>query len=106
MTDSNGWEQYSLMVLKELENLSKNIQELRGEMQGLKSEIAEIRGQQANVAELREWKNRIDEVCSASQLKDMKKEVEDLRLFKTKAITVFVVVQFLMSLSIFWEKIL
>ena len=106
MTDNNGWEQYSLMVLKELETLSKNIQDLRTEMQGLKSEIAEIRGQQANIAELRDWKNRMDEVCSATQLKDMKKEVEDLRLFKTKAITVFVVVQFIMSLGIFWEKML
>ena len=106
MTDNNGWEQYSLMVLKELETLSKNIQDLRTEMQGLKSEIAEIRGQQANIAELRDWKNRMDEVCSATQLKDMKKEVEDLRLFKTKAITVFVVVQFIMSLAVFWEKML
>ena len=100
----NGWEQHSLMVLKELENLSRSIKDLRDEMQGLKSELLEIRGQQVNILELKEWKNKIDEVCSPTQLAQMKKETEDLKHFKTKAVTVFVVIQFIMAVVVFLEK--
>tara|TARA_R100001082_G_scaffold110173_2_gene89348 strand:+ start:1618 stop:1935 length:318 start_codon:yes stop_codon:yes gene_type:complete len=101
---SNGWEQHSLMVLKELENLSRSMQALRDELQGLKNELAEMRGQQVNILELKEWKNKIDEVCSPSQLEQLKKETEDLKHFKTKAVTVFVVIQFIMAVAVFLEK--
>ena len=104
MTDNNGWGQHSLMVLKELETLSKNIRELRGEMQGLKDEIADMRIQKDNVSELKDWKQRVDEVCSPTQLKDLKKEVEELRVFKTKAITIFAVVQFGMAMALFVQN--
>ncbi len=100
----NGWEQHSLMVLKELENLSRSIKDLRDEMQGLKNDIAEMRGQQVNIVELKEWKTKIDEVCSPSQLDQLKKETEDLKHFKTKAVTVFVVIQFIMAIVVFLEK--
>ena len=104
MTGDDGWGQHSLMVLKELENLSQNIKELRDEMQGLKAEITEMRVQKDNVTELKDWKQRVDEVCSPSQLKDLKKEVEELRLFKTKAITIFAVVQFGMAIAVFVQN--
>ena len=100
----SGWEQHSLMVLRELENLSKSIKDLRDEMQGLKNDIAEMRGQQVNILELKEWKTKIDEVCSPSQLGQMKRETEDLKHFKTKAVTVFVVIQFIMAVIVFMEK--
>ena len=104
MNGDDGWSQHSLMVLRELENLSKNIKDLRDELQGLKSEIADMRIQKDNVAELKSWKERVDEVCSPTQLKELKKEVEDLRLFKTKAITIFAVVQFAMAAIVFAQR--
>ena len=104
--DTSGWEVYSKMVLKQLEDLSNSMNGLRQEIQELKSEIAEIRGQQGNVQDLKEWKSKIDEVCSPSQLKDLRQEVEDLKLFKVKAITVFAVVQFLMGAILFAKDLL
>lgn len=104
--DTSGWEVYSKMVLKQLEDLSNSMNGLRQEIQELKSEIAEIRGQQGNVQDLKEWKNKIDEVCSPSQLKDLRQEVEDLKLFKAKAITIFAVVQFLMGAILFAKDLL
>ncbi len=104
--DTSGWEVYSKMVLKQLEDLSNSMNGLRQEIQELKSEIAEIRGQQGNVQDLKEWKSKIDEVCSPSQLKDLRQEVEDLKLFKVKAITVFTVVQFLMGAILFAKDLL
>tara|TARA_B100000123_G_C25713194_1_gene420910 strand:+ start:363 stop:677 length:315 start_codon:yes stop_codon:yes gene_type:complete len=101
-----GWEVYSKMVLKQLEDLSNSMNGLRQEIQELKSEIAEIRGQQGNVQDLKEWKNKIDEVCSPSQLKDLRQEVDELKIFKTKAITIFAGVQFLMGVILFAKDLL
>ena len=39
----------------------------------------------------------MDEVISPSQIKVLVNEVEDLKLFKTKAVTIFMVVQFVMG---------
>ena len=39
-----GWEVYSKMVLKQLEDLGTSMNGLRIEIQELKSEIAELRG--------------------------------------------------------------
>ena len=104
--DTSGWEVYSKMVLKQLEDLSNSMNGLRQEIQELKSEIAEIRGQQGNVQDLKEWKNKIDEVCSPSQLKDLRNEVDELKIFKTKAITIFAGVQFLMGVILFAKDLL
>jgi hypothetical protein len=49
------------------------------------------------VEELKAWKNSVDEVVSPSQLKEALAAVQDLQSFKTKAITVFAVVQFAMA---------
>jgi predicted nucleic acid-binding Zn-ribbon protein len=101
-----GWEVYSKMVLKQLEDLGTSMNGLRIEIQELKSEIAELRGKQSNIQDLKEWKGKIDDVCSPSQLKNLKEEVEDLKLFKTKAITIFAGVQFMMAAILFAKDLL
>ena len=103
---NSSWEAYSKMVLKQLENLDQSMNGLRQEIQELKAELAEMRGKQSNVQDLKEWKNKMDEVCSPTQLKNLKEEVEELKLFKAKAITVFAVVQFLMGAILFAKDLL
>ena len=90
----NGWAEYSKLVLKELETLATSIQSLNTEIQDLKQEIARMREREDRVDELRAWKEKIDEVASPTQLKTLTEEVESLKTFKTKAVTVFAVVQF------------
>ena len=105
-SDNSSWEAYSKMVLKQLENLDQSMNGLRQEIQELKAELAEMRGKQSNVQDLKEWKNKIDEVCSPTQLKELRSEVEELKLFKAKAITVFAVVQFVMGAILFAKDLL
>ena len=102
--NQNGWNEYSRLVLKELETLADGIEGLRSEIQEVKQEIALQKVKEDKVSEIRAWKERIDEVASPSQIKALVKEVEDLRVFKTKAITGFVVVQFLMGLAVWLTK--
>jgi len=102
----NGWEVYSKMVLKQLESLSNNMNGLRQEIQELKTEIAELRARESKVDDIKVWKDKVDEVCSPTQLKALKEEVEELKTFKTTAVTVFAVVQFAMGIILFAKDLL
>ena len=93
----NGWNEYSRLVLKELETLSDSIEGLRGEVQNVKQEIAKMQVKEDKVDELRVWKEKVDEVASPTQMKEMSQAVEELKTFKTKAVTIFAVVQFAMA---------
>lgn len=102
----NGWNEYSRLVLKELETLSKGITNLSTEIQGVKQEIALLKDREDKVEALQSWKETIAEVVSPSQLRELVKEVQELRAFKTKAITVFAIVQFILAiLAVFGPKL-
>ena len=103
--EQNGWNEYSRLVLKELETLSDGIDGLNQEIQTVKQEIAKMQVKEDKVDELRIWKDKIDEIASPSQLNNIIKEVEDLRTFKTKAVTIFAVVQFFMAALVWITKI-
>ena len=104
MTNENGWSEYSRLVLKELETLAASIQSLNSEIQDLKQEIARMREREDRVDELRAWKEKVDEVASPTQLQNALKEIEDLKLFKTKAVTIFAVIQFAMAAVVFAQR--
>ena len=104
MSDENGWGEYSRLVLKELETLGTSIKELNESINDMKREITEIRAREDKVHDLTKWKQRVDEVASPSQLKNLQDEVEDLKLFKTKAVTIFAVVQFGMAAFVFLQR--
>jgi hypothetical protein len=91
--NKNGWNEYSRLVISELERLNDGISKLDLEIQYVKREIAELKVKEDAVKELKKWKDSIDEVTSPTQLKDTIKEVADLKTFKTQAITVWLVVQ-------------
>ena len=58
--------------------------------------MTEHRLREDKVKELRDWKDKIDDIASPTQLRDAVKSIDDLKQFKTKAVTIFAVVQFLM----------
>jgi len=101
MTNENGWGEYSRLVLKELETLASGIKELNDNINEIKREMTEIRAKEDKVQELVKWKERIDEVTSPSQLKELQVQVDELKSFKTQAVTVFAVVQFAMAAIVF-----
>jgi predicted nucleic acid-binding Zn-ribbon protein len=96
--NQNSWNEYSRLVLQELERLSDNIEGLKNEIQHVKQEIAKMQVREDKVDELKQWKEKVDDVCSPTQLKELVGEVEDLKTFKTKAITIFAAVQVAMGL--------
>jgi predicted nucleic acid-binding Zn-ribbon protein len=95
---NNSWNEYSKLVLKELETLAVGISNLSTEIQDVKREIALIKDREDKVDKLQDWKDKISEVVSPSQLSELTKEVKELKDFKTRAITIFVVVQTIMGM--------
>ena len=104
MSSENGWTEYSRLVLKELETLASGIKELNDSINDMKREMTEIRAKEDKVQELVKWKERIDEVTSPTQLKELQEQVDELKSFKTQAVTVFAVVQFGMAAIVFAMK--
>jgi predicted nuclease with TOPRIM domain len=100
-TSENGWGEYSKLVLKELETLAAGIKELNDSINEMKREMTEIKAKEDKVQELVKWKERVDEVASPSQLKELHDKVDELKSFKTQAVTVFAVVQFAMAAILF-----
>ena len=100
MSNDQGWETYSKLVIQQLETLNKGIESMRLELQDVKEQITKIKAKEDRLEELKAWKDKIDEVVSPSQMKYAMRELENLKTFKTKAVTIFMVVQFAMAVAV------
>jgi len=97
---------YNQLVLTQLQALSQAIDGLRSDLQIVRQEMVRFKAGEDRVNELREWKRNIDEVVSPTQLQNLVTQVNDLNNFKTKSITVFAVVQFIMAFLVMLSKVL
>ena len=89
MSDANGWETYSKLVLQQLETMSSGIEALRTELQDVKSQLTELKAKEDRVQDLKSWKEKMDDVASPPQIKTALQEIEELKEFKTKSVTMF-----------------
>jgi Tfp pilus assembly protein PilO len=106
MDKTNGWETYSKLVLQQLETMSSGIEGLRAELQDVKNQLTELKAKEDRVQDLKAWKEKMDDVASPPQLKEALKEVEELKIFKTKAVTIFMVVQAIMGFILAYTHII
>ena len=104
MSDNNGWDTYSKLVLQQLETLATGIEALRGELQDVKSQLTELKAKEDRVQELRAWKDKMDDIASPPQIKTALEDIESLKVYKTKAMTAFMVIQGLMAFLLAWSK--
>ena len=100
MPNDSGWETYSKLVLQQLETLNTGIESMRKELQDVKEQITKIKAKEDRLEEIKVWKDKVDEVASPTQMKYAFRELEQLKTFKTKAVTVFMVVQFAMAVAV------
>ena len=94
MSDNgNGWDTYSKLVLQQLETLGNGIEALRAELQMVQNQLTELKAKEDRVQDLKAWKDKMDDVASPPQLKTALRDIESLKNFKTKAVTIFMVAQ-------------
>ena len=75
MGELNGWNEYSKLVLEQLEALSISVAALREEMQEIKQELIIMKSKEGQVTEIKDWKDKIDEITSPRQLLYAIKEI-------------------------------
>jgi len=99
---NNGWETYSKLVLQQLETMASGIEALRNELQDVKSQLTELKAKEDRVQDLKAWKEKMDDVASPPQIRELFDDVNELKEFKTRAVTMFMVVQSVMGFAIAW----
>ena len=89
----NGWNEYSRLVLAELEKINKKIEENTQDINELRQDLTKLESIKDEMSEVKGWKKEVDEVVSPTQMKEISKEVDELKTFKTQSTTIWVVVQ-------------
>ena len=59
----------------------------------MKGQLTELKAKEDRVQDLKAWKEKLDDVASPPQLKSALEDIEQLKEFKTKAITIFMIAQ-------------
>ena len=100
----NGWSEYGRLVLKELERLNDGQDKLKDEIdkkfQELNEKMSEFKNTEKEVEELKEWKEKVQEVWSASQMKSARDEIYKQKNHFAKTAGVLIALQIIMSLII------
>ena len=102
---TNGWNEYSKLVLKELETLADGVEALKKELQEVRRDIAKIETRESKVDEIKEWKQKMTDVLSPDQLKELVKEHKENRDFMIRAVAVLGVIQFIIASAVVWFRI-
>jgi len=99
---SKGWSEYGRLVLKELERLNEGQENLRKDLdskfQELDKKMTEFKSTEKEVLELREWKDKVTEVWSVTQMKESKNEVYAQKNRWLKIVGGIIVIQVLFTL--------
>ena len=123
--DTNGWNEWSNVVLKELDRLNDNYTEIDKKMDFIKTELTKVKAVWNSIEEFRiwkksiedkaivqkvedlnKWKDNMDEVWSVTQMKDAKDKIDKQESKWTVLITIWAVVQFIIGVVlVFKDKI-
>ena len=98
--NQNGWNEYSRLVLAELEKLNNSVNEISDDMVDLRQEITKIKSIKYDIIDIKEWRKDLSEVVSPTQLKEVKKDIDKLKTFKTISTTVWLVVQIIFGIAL------
>ena len=101
MPDQN----YNQLVLAQLQTLSQDIKALHIDLQSVKEEMTKLKAREDKIDDLQEWKTRVNEIVSPSQMAQLVADVRELSDFSTKAVTIFSVVQFGMAVLVLISKL-
>jgi len=89
----NGWNEYSKLVLAELERLNDNDEKIQETLNEINLKLGRVESIEKDLEVIVKWKRYMDDVASPNTLKEMKKDVVSFNTFKTIATTVWAVVQ-------------
>lgn len=105
MSEQSGtWGDYSKLVLKELERLNENYDRMRTDMDNrfseLNQKITEFKNVEGKVDTHARWIEKVNDVWSASQMKEAKDEIYKQKNRWAAAIAIITFVQIAIGIAI------
>ena len=98
----NGWSEYGRLVLNELERLNDGQEKLKEEIdkkfKELNDKITGFNTIEKDVDDLKEWKDRVVEVWSSTQMNQVKDEVYKQKNQWAKVTGIIIILQILMGI--------
>jgi len=92
------------LVSEQYKNLDKNFnskfEKISDKLEGINSRLHEINSVRSDVNEVKDWKGRIDEVVSPTQLKELKDEVYKQKNKWTATTAILIFIQLLFGVYI------
>jgi len=108
--EKDTWSDYSKLVLKELERLNENYDNMRNGMDTrfneLNQKLTEVKNIEGKVDSHSKWLEKVNEVWSPSQMKEAKDEIYKQKNRWAAAIAIFTFVQIAVGIAIsIWSKL-
>lgn len=94
----NGWNEYSKLVLKELERTSNEIDDLHISVEDLKKDIVRIQEKEERLERLIKWNDEIKDIANPKRLNEIDAEIKELSSYKTKALAILTATQILFGI--------
>lgn len=98
----SGWSEYGRLVLKELERLNEGQDQIRKDMdqkfQELNQKMTEFKSTEQDVIDMKEWRAKVTEVWSVTQMKESKNEIYEQKNRWLKVIGAIIALQVLFTL--------
>lgn len=98
--NQNGWNEYSKLVLAELERLNENDEKIQDTLNQINQKLVRYEAIEKNIKELHDWKGQMDDVATPTLFKEMKADVKANSNFKVIATTVWVVIQVMFGAAV------
>lgn len=96
--EQQGWNEWSIHVLQELKRLNEGQEGIRKDILSVKAGLSKLPVLDQQVRELRTWKDNMVEVCSPTQLAEMRRVQEELKIHKTKTVTIVAIIQIIFAI--------
>lgn len=108
---NNGWAEYGRLVLKELERLNEGQDKLREDFDKkfaeLNEKMTEFKSTEKEVQDLKDWREKVTEVWSPSQMKQSKDELYDQKNKWSRVVGIIITIQILFTLFVaFKDKLM
>ena len=84
--ESSNWSEWSIYVLKELERLNE-------EADDLYKQLEEHNASRETLDQVKRWKLKVESIATFDDLRKMKENVVDFKTFKTQVVTTLIVAQ-------------
>jgi chromosome segregation ATPase len=105
----NGWSEYGRLVLKELERLNEGQDKLREDFdkqfKDLNEKMTEFKSTEQDVKDLKEWREKVTEVWSPTQMTQSKDEIYEQKNRWQRLVGIVLAVQIIFGVVIALFKV-